>query len=304
MSSNNKGKNNCQVIWVKPTIENVIPYVQYKRTQPEDSLVYDPNARSQDLLLGGGRDLVMSLMNNMDQTSNNILYHNDNDNDNNNNNENNNASSLDPVELFILNHCIILWFDGLGHGIQVPYSSVIYHASRKVNYRNEGHQLEILLSLERDPTLNEFFPLDTRRTKIENGFDINEFTMSSVEIILTPKYSMYDRHYNTNIETLFTFSNFGINRGDDMVNNCNEALAIGLELTSETEIDGNAESSEEPGMSSADQDGAIYTGVQDAINGRYNTFNNTGFADDLDNNDIINQGYSRDSTDAGMSLEL
>ncbi|CAB4256989.1 similar to Saccharomyces cerevisiae YKL183W LOT5 Protein of unknown function [Maudiozyma barnettii] len=304
MSTNNKEKNSCQVIWVKPTIENVIPYVQYKRTQPEDSVIYDPNANSRDLLLGGGRDLIMSLMSTTDPTSNNIPQNNDNNNIDNTNKENNSSNSLDPVEMFILNHCIILWFDGLGHGVQIPYSSVIYHASRRVNYRNEGHKLETLLSLERDPVLNEFFPTDTQQTETNNEIDINEFTMSSVEIILTPKYSMYDRHYNSTIETLFTFSNFGINRGDDMVNNCNEALAIGLELSCENELEDFTETSEEPEMASAGQDGAVYTGLQEAINGRQNIFHNSGFADDLDNNDMMNQGYSRDSTDAGMSLEL
>ncbi|KAG0670885.1 low temperature responsive protein [Maudiozyma exigua] len=313
----NNQRQTCQVIWVKPTIENVIPYMQYKRTQPEGTLGNDYIETSQDLLLGGGRDLIMSLIgstipkfeNNEKHDNNNIPYNNDSDmvgEDTTTNKERmNSENSLDPVELFILNHCIILWFDGLGHGIQVPYGSVIYHASRRINYRNEGHKLEILLGLERDEVLDQFFPREQQlQPDTDEELDVNEYTMSSVEIILTPKYSMYDRHYSANIETLFTFANFGINRGDDMVNNCNEAMAIALELSNQNDFDSTTEPSEEHSMDIEPQENTVYTGMLDTINGNHNSLHNTGFADDLDSNDITNQGISRDGNDAGMSLEL
>lgn len=311
----NNQKQTCQVIWVKPTIENVIPYIQYKRTQPEGSLGNNYIETSQDLLLGGGRDLIMSLIGStiprseINNNNNSIPYSNDGDILDMDTTDSKGVihpeNSLDPVELFILNHCIILWFDGLGHGIQVPYTSVIYHASRKVNYRNEGHKLEILLGLERDDVLNKIFSNEPQpQHTMDEEFDVDKYTMSSVEIILTPKYSMYDRHYNTNIETLFTFSNFGINRGDDMVNNCNEAMAIALELSGETDLDSTNEPLEESSMDMEPQENTVYTGMLDTINGNYNSLHNTGFADDLDNNHVTNQGISRDGNDAGMSLEL
>ena len=52
------------------------------------------------------------------------------------------------------------------------------------------------------------------------------------------------------------------------------------------------------------QENTVYTGMLDTINGNYSSLHNTGFADDLDNNHVSNQGLSRDGNDAGMSLEL
>lgn len=291
-----KAKSICQLIWVKPTIENVIPFNQYKRTQPDFNIGEHNNEITQNLLLGGGRELILSLLNVQDNNSNqNGIYGQNNDIINNNNNSN----SLDPAELFILNNCIILWFNVLGHGLQIPYSSVLYHACREVNYRNEGHTLEILLTLERDPTLNEFFP-QLQPSMGGKNYEFDEFTMKSVELVLTPKYSMYDRYYNTGIENLFTFTNFGINRGDDMVNNCNDALAIGMEIHGE--IMDNEDALEEQFMNT-NNDSAVYSGMNEILK-NHNIYQNSGLADDLDDDTIMNHLTSGDSNEAGMSLEL
>ena len=295
VTSESVGTSGCCAVWVKPTVENVVPYKQYRRTQPEMnlSLEQDQNASALDLLLGGGRNLVLSVMGGAVGS------------------DGQNTECLDPVELFILNHCIVLWFDGLGHGIQIPYSSVLYHASRQVAYRNEGHKLEILLTLERDTVLDGLFPRSGHQIMVETGDTPPEFTMQSVELILTPKYSMYDRHYNTEIETLFTFANFGINRGDDLVNNCNEALAAGMEIYGEQQ-DREADQQYEnytpetsvetsvPPQGQANEPAAIYTGFQDAL-GSYAAFSNSGRADDLSN--YTAEQLSHDA-DAGMSMQL
>lgn len=305
MSERRENDGGCQAIWVKPTVENVVPYNQYRRTQPEMnlSLDQDQNASALDLLLGGGRNLVLSVMGGGQESAG-------------DGNPGTDANSLDPVELFVMNHCIILWFDGLGHGIQIPYSAVLYHASRKVEYRNEGHKLEILLTLERDAVLNELFPeANAHGPHMHDPHALDEFTMRSVELILTPKYSMYDRHYNAEIETLFTFANFGINRGDDLVNNCNEAFAVGMEIYGEQEQqqqyenytpETSVESSLPPGQAQAQANGAgsaVYTGFQDVM-GSYSTFNNSGLADDLGESHTTDPGLTHDTVDAGMSMHL
>lgn len=182
----------CRVAHIKPSVENVVAYSRYKKTQPligGASMVSVP-CLDVPILFGGGRAFELSL-----------LQHTDN--------------VVDGVDVFILSEAILLWFDHLGYGLEAPYSSVIYHGSVRSTTERDGHQLSMLLTLDRDPLLDQEFP-----TK----------SSPSVELLLHPRYSLYDRHYNAEIDTLFNFQDFGVNRGDQMVNNCNEAIATCLEL--------------------------------------------------------------------------
>lgn len=180
-----------RLAYVKPTVENVVAYSRYKKTQPMIGGVSLP-CLDTPILFGGGRDFDLLLL----QQPHNVLA---------------------GVDLFILSNAILLWFDHLGCGIEAPYSSVIYHGSLHSAADREGRQLAMLLTLDRDPLLNEQFPPTPDDS-------------ASLELLLRPRYSLYDRHYNSEIDTLFNFQDFGVNRGDQMVNNCNEALATCLEL--------------------------------------------------------------------------
>lgn len=271
-------KPTCQIITTKPTVENVIPYAEYKKTQPR---FQDANLlnTSESILLGGGRQFILGLLNSPDPTN----------------------QKMDSVELFILNSCIIFWFNILGHGLQIPFTSVLYHASKQDNRRKEGHTQEILLTLERDNILNEFFPVNGTQLYSQNGDPLG-YTMSSVELIVTPKYSMYDRYYNDEIETLFTFPNFGMNRGDDLVKNCNDALALGMELHG-NEFDDEGEDDEDEDKNIMGVSNALYSGIGDVLQNN-NVFHNSGSADDLDNDVMVSSILGERGPEAGMSVEF
>ncbi|QLL33291.1 hypothetical protein HG536_0E02020 [Torulaspora globosa] len=189
-------KPECRLAYVKPTVENVVAYNRYKKTQPMVNGVSMVSVPCLDMpiLFGGGRDFDLLLL----QHPHNVLA---------------------GVDLFILSNAILLWFDHLGCGIEAPYSSVIYHGSVHSPADREGRQLSMLVTLDRDPLLNDQFP----PTPNDPGSD-------SLELLLRPRYSLYDRHYNPEIDTLFNFQDFGVNRGDQMVNNCHEAIATCLEI--------------------------------------------------------------------------
>ncbi|CAL9732060.1 hypothetical protein MOUN0_N01266 [Monosporozyma unispora] len=271
-------RETCQIATVKPTIENVVPLTIYKKTQPrqlnDSQRMIFP--QDQSILFGGGRDFILTLLNSDDE-----------------------SQKLESVDLFILNNCVILWFDVLGHGLQIPYTSILYHAIESNHPHgtpstlNDGHSLALIITLERDPVLNQFF------THTAQPIDSN--MIDSVELVLYPKYSTYERHYNTQVETLFTFTNFGMNRGDDLINNCHDAMAIGMELHLDTfrdEIE-----TEQPAELHQDESHATYTGISDFL--QHTTFQNTGLADDLDNDEtFLNQVVNNNPTDAGMALQF
>lgn len=243
--------NCCRITDIKPTVENVIPYNRYKKTQPEINGVPMINVPAGDqlLLMGGGRDFILSLL------------------------QDDKHRVVEGVELFILNIGIVLWFEHLEKGIEIPYESIIYHGSVRTS-DTVGHQLALLATLTSDPLICNFFQLPESLTTND------ECTLSSIEIMLRPKYSLYDRHYNTEIESLFTFEDFGVNRGDEMVDNCNHSLAACLEMycstLSDTETDATLLDEEEL----VDDDEACVAAYA-PLSETLNMLDNSGLADDL-----------------------
>ncbi|CCE92332.1 Lot5p TDEL_0E00890 [Torulaspora delbrueckii] len=211
-------KPSCQLVYVKPTVENTIAYNRFKRTQPLINGVPMINVPSNDLLVlfGGGRDIELRTL----QDPQTIIA---------------------SIDLFVLNNAILLWFDNQNCGIAVPYDSIIYHGSLKSSQEREGHQLALILTLERDPLLD----------KLIVSPQSQECTAPSLELTLRPAYSLYDRHYNAEIDMLFSFEDFGVNRGDELINNCNQAIATCLEIynaepdNEEDEADENGADQEE-----------------------------------------------------------
>ncbi|EDO18702.1 hypothetical protein Kpol_1055p59 [Vanderwaltozyma polyspora DSM 70294] len=278
---------------IKPSIENVIPYNEYKKTQPRilgvPQVIQGTNDDDMIVLYGGGRDFILSLL----------------DNEINSNKENG-INSIN-VELFILNKCILMWFKDLGRGIEISYNSVIYHGSNRIQGEDsrDGHRYELVVTVERDLILNELFPVYGE----EHSDALSKFSLRSVEFKLRPRYSTYDRYYNVEIETLFTFHNFGVNRGDEMVKNCNDAIALCLEMNenqfiSSEEEDLDVETSaydNEQNTMNQDSNSAVYTGINEV----YNTYQNSGYGDDLDgNNMIMDNKFMKNGVEAGMSMEF
>lgn len=199
----------CQLVHVKPTVENTIAYNRFKRTQPLINGVPMINVASNDslVLFGGGRDLELRTLQDP-------------------------ATLLASVDLFVLNNVILLWFDHLHCGIAIPYDILFYHGSLRSAQQREGHQLALLLTLERDPLLDSLLPSEQQQPQPQQPQlpPLRECTAPSLELTLRPAYSLYDRHYNPEIDTLFSFEDFGVNRGDELVNNCNQAIAACLEI--------------------------------------------------------------------------
>lgn len=264
-----KGGPTSQLTVLKPSVENVISYNQYKRTQPMVNGVPMINVPTGDvvILFGGGRHFLLGL----------LQFGQD-------------EKRVEEVELFILSTGILLWFNLMGNGLHIPYESVVYHGSIRIaGNEQDGHRLELILTIESDKVLNQFFTGNVNPPVAEEGPDGLAPILSSIELTLRPKYSMYDRHYNPEIENLFTFENFGINRGDSLVNNCNEALAACLEMYRDPTYDDTENDDEN------DQDEAMFTSMHDTLG----TYANSGLADDLDGD-----AMARDGPEAGMSLQL
>ncbi|GCE98700.1 low temperature responsive protein [Zygosaccharomyces mellis] len=256
-----KGRPTSQLAIVKPTVENVIPYNQYRRTQPMVNGVPMMNVPSSDaiVLFGGGRHILLGL-----------LQFGEND------------RRIEDVELFILSTGILIWFNQLGNGIEVPFESVVCHGSIKVSdTAPDGHKLELLLTLERDKVLNQFFTGENGSPETQEPMTPDGLspTLSSIELTLRPKYSLYDRHCNPEIENLFTFGNFGVNRGDNMVTGCNEALALCMEMYKDPDYDANEDDEEEEEVVGDENNAeAMFTSINDT----WNNYANSGFADDLE----------------------
>lgn len=208
-------KPSCQLVYVKPTIENTIAYNRYKRTQPMINGVPMINVPWNDslVLFGGGRDIELRFL--QDPTT-----------------------LIASIDLFVLNNAILLWFNNSNCGIAVPYESVFYHGSLRSTQEREGHQFALLLTLERDALLDKLLLPQTPLLP-----DNQENAAPTLELILRPAYSLYDRHYNAEIDTLFSFQDFGVNRGDQLVNNCNQAIATCLEIYNAEPEDNDDEAS-------------------------------------------------------------
>ncbi|CCE61875.1 hypothetical protein TPHA_0B02030 [Tetrapisispora phaffii CBS 4417] len=273
---------------IRPSAENVLPLNQYINTQPR-LLGENQQLKISDdmiILFGGGRDFKLSVWGYKGAEAT--------------------EKVIDNVELFILNKCIIIWLKNLDKGIEIKYTGVIYHGANKINDNTsrEGHKLELLITVIRDDLLNSYFPTNDTEEDLENS--VNDFTMDSIEFKLTPKHSTYDRFYSDEVETLFTFNNFGSNRGDDMVINCNKALEKCLELSgNEFNRFGNpiAEDSEEE----LDQEEVEQANPNTAVMGfneTINTYYSSGNADDLDNDYILKSTVVENDTDAGMSMQF
>lgn len=295
-------KEVCKIAIIKPTIENVVPFNVYKKTQPRQldnsnniDMTTPHHSDSNNLntisipldqciLLGGGRNFILSLLNSSTYPT----------------------EKLESVDLFILNTCTVLWFDVLGHGLEIPYTSIVYHAIERNHNHNipptydDGHSLALIITVMKDAVLDQFFPSEQR-------YESNVI-IDSVELVLYPKYSTYERHYNNQIETLFTFTNFGMNRGDEMISNCNNALAMGMELhTDSFENDDKTGNTHLQDIFNQNDESteahASFVGISSFLQNV--TYKNSGSADDLDNDEVfLDQVVNKNPSEAGMSLQF
>ncbi|AAS52770.2 AER086Cp [Eremothecium gossypii ATCC 10895] len=180
----------CQFVTTKPTVENVTPFAQFQLTQPRLKGVSLQQLSALPILYGGGRNFLFGRFTDSEP-------------------------QLQDTDLFVLDSCILLWPAHALRGLRIPYDAVIYHAVRRADV------LELVLAVERDATLDSLFP---------PAPGPQPFALSTLELRLRPRYATYDRHYSGAVEQLFTFRDFGLNRGDAMVANCNTAIATCMEF--------------------------------------------------------------------------
>lgn len=225
---------------IKPTLENVIPWKQYQLQQPRALVneLYD-DKEGKLILYGGGREFMLRDLD---------------------------KSETLETELYILEGRIIIWITsaGVDRGIEVPNDRILYHGVRLDYAGGKGHGHELVLSLQRDAVLDELFGY---RVPAADQDGLSAYTMPSLELAFKPKYSTYDRHYNETIETMFTFENFGLNRGDDLVDNCHAQLSLSLESTN---------------VPQPPEEEAVPVSLADTLNNYQPAVGVTGTADDLD----------------------
>lgn len=266
----------CQLTVTKPTIENVMAYTQYRQTQPRMKGLPLSEHNDLPILYGGGRDFLLG-----------VLPSNGGDVQ---------TDMMESTDLFVLNSCIIIWINAIDKGLQIPYQNIVYHGVRKMADRNpseDGHALEIVITVLRDVTLNQLFPPSPESSTLDSG-TLSGCSMSTVELILKPKYANHERHYNPQMENLFTFRDFGLNRGDTMVMNCNTAIATCMDFFCVQD-----ESDEEDEQEQSNT--ATFTGVSSVLNDPA-VYQNYGAADDLNDDDL--GGFDVDEPKAGMALEF
>lgn len=262
-----------QICTEQPNKSNVIPYKIFESTQPRQSGMNNLMSSNQPVLLAGGRNLYLRSVN---------------------------ITQVVQVELYILHQCILLWLPSLGQGIQIPYQNVIYHGIRRLNDAPEGHRLELLLTIEMDQLLEElFFSKSENGTGIPNSSISSNNTLQTIELIFKPKYSLYERVYNEGEEeSLFTFVNFGVNRGDEQIENINQGLIRCLELQMNSRIDDSENEQEYNEMETMSN--AMFVGMGETLRNYDGLYPNDGNADDL-NGDMYT---SENNLSAGMAVEF
>lgn len=95
------------------------------------------------------------------------------------------------VDLFVLNTSLIIWFNDLSKGLEISYLDIPAHALRK----NQSNQLELYIQIN-----------------VSHQDELLELSFS-------PKYWENDRYFNKEIEKLFTYEYFGLNKGTKMIFN-------------------------------------------------------------------------------------
>lgn len=285
-------KQFCQLILTKPTIENITTVGQYELTQPRLKGVDLLHQSEIPILFGGGRDFLLGELGSVTEAVNAL-----------NAGLPPNPQSLILSDLFVLNSCVLIWFKEWERSLQIPYRNIVYHAVHKTDDSSQvdGHRLELLITVERDPIINELFPIPNRSIGQMHRLQADENVISTVELVLRPKYANFDRHYNEEVEDLFTFKEFGLNRGDTMVKNSYNAILTCMDFYPDEES--LAEQQQQQQMQMYTQSQAQAQAQAQAQVQTQNVYVNSGVADDLDDDSTMDI-YAQDGYDASMALQF
>lgn len=145
------------------------------------------------------------------------------------------------VDVFVLNTSFIIWFNEFGKGLEISYLNIPAHAVRK----------------DLKKKLNLYIQLS--------------FNDKLIEFNLRPKYLENERFFNNEIEKLFTYEFFGLNKGEKMIFNTFNSISYCSCLHK---------------SDSDDDDEQLDDDLNEDIDIYENGINNSGNADDIDITDI------------------
>ncbi|KAL6928909.1 hypothetical protein ACO0SA_002239 [Hanseniaspora valbyensis] len=274
-------------VYVKPNIDNVLPYQQYIKsttTFPSHTL---------PILFAGGRNLTLKIKDNGHITQE-QLYQciaEDTIGDVNLNVPNGEFDGFGvDCDFFVLDFGIIIWFNDFGYGIHITSRNIFYHGITEVNNNTtirQGYSLCLLLDRNLDiELLNtligncKVFGIELDSSTVNTNYEFNSHLY--LNFTLVPKFGEFDRHYNAIPENLFFYEWFGVNRGDKLVYNIFDAVERCLE-----EVD-SAEMKEHIGCSTVNVE---------TTNSRQNSFSTVDFSDDLHQQEVLrslNHGLADD----------
>ncbi|KAH3675160.1 hypothetical protein WICMUC_002816 [Wickerhamomyces mucosus] len=231
------------LISTKPTFENCDPFTKYQK--------YTPNEYSfQELpiLFGGGRKWILKTGDPHCFQQLPLNYHKD-----------------FEIDLFVLNIGLIIWFNEIESGVQIPYSCIISNSVRM----NEMEEMELFLQVTKPGSLLSF-----------DGCINTIDELSTVEVSFIPMFGISQRYYNDQIERLFTYEYFGLNKGEKMIMNSFNAISKCTNLYAFSD-DENDQYSLSDNEDMDDQDMNIDNQNFMMMDFQTERYNNSGNADDI-----------------------
>ncbi|KAL6933833.1 uncharacterized protein HGUI_01982 [Hanseniaspora guilliermondii] len=235
--------NGSGKVFIKPNIDNVLPYQQYLKS------VTSFPSHIQPLLFAGGRKLMMQVKDTGNITQD-ELYRCVSMDGIENLNENNYEiphvnNTLIDCDVFILDIGIIIWFNEYGYGMKINSESIFYHGVTKMIIMGEERDAyQMCLELDKNDDYElmnilfgscKMFGFKLDESNLINNKDLNRRLYLAFTFV--PYYKEFDRHYNEIPENLFFYEWFGINRGDKLIENIFSAVDYCLEMKDSIQID-------------------------------------------------------------------
>lgn len=223
-------------VFIKPNIDNVLPYQQYLRS------VTSFPSHIQPLLFAGGRKLMLQVKDTGNITQEQLYSCVSRDGiENINENSIEKSKILEGLfldcDVFVLDFGIIIWFNHYGYGIKITSKNIFYHGVISVNFENsERDAYQMCLSLDKNDDYDlmnillgscTIFGLKLDASSLENNKHLSQKLFLNFTFV--PYYQEFDRHYNEIPENLFFYEWFGINRGNKLIENIFSAVDSCLE---------------------------------------------------------------------------
>lgn len=177
------------------------------------------------------------------------------------------------VDIFVLNTSFIIWFVGFGKGLEISYLNIPAHAVRK----DFAKRLELYIQL---------------------SISSNIGTEEIIEFSFRPKFLENERFVNDEIERLFTYEYFGLNKGEKMVfNTFNSISHCSCFHRDESESDEDQQEDLDAEVSDIYENGLDNTGNADDIDSTHvdhDHWNSASLVDIYDENGKLKYSRSRD----------